>query len=85
MNKPRFKVSLIVRENAPSVYGVFDTHDRSQGRFNGKLVAEYPTEYHADQYARALNLHKPLNEEDQTMRLDVVHWASPGAAKKVVR
>ncbi len=61
--KPRYKVALTVRENEPSVYGVFDMHDKSRGRFNGKLVAEYATEHHAEQYARALNLHAPLNQE----------------------
>ena len=54
MYKPRFKVSLIVRENAPSVYGVFDMADRTT--FNGRLVARYSTDYHAEQYARALEL-----------------------------
>ena len=54
INAPRFKVALIVENNAPSQYGVFDMADHTT--FNGRLVARYSTDYHAEQYARALEL-----------------------------
>lgn len=43
----RYKVALVVQNNAPSFYGVFDTHDKAGG-FNGKLVARYESEADAN-------------------------------------
>jgi hypothetical protein len=49
-----YKVSAVFRNNAPTVYGVFDVSDKSQG-FNGRLVSEHETLEAAQTDATALN------------------------------
>ncbi|HEV2178364.1 MAG TPA: hypothetical protein VGU20_31200 [Stellaceae bacterium] len=49
----RYKAALTLRNNAPAVYGVYDTADKSQG-FNGKLLREYTRQDDAECVAECL-------------------------------